>query len=164
MKKMYSSLAVLAGIAMVATGAQAADITRLPLPPPSTFPIARAVTVPAGFNIYFLSGGTAQPPAPNAPLGDTQAQTVSVFEQMKVTLKELGLTFGDVVKMNVFLVADPKTGKMDFTGFMAGYTKYFGTKEQPNLPARSAVQVAGLAGAGALVEIEVEAAKKPAKK
>jgi enamine deaminase RidA (YjgF/YER057c/UK114 family) len=67
------------------------------------------------------------------------------------------------VKMNVFLVADPKMGKMDFTGFMAGYTQYFGTPDQPNLPARSAVQVAGLAGPGALVEIEVEAAKKVSK-
>jgi enamine deaminase RidA (YjgF/YER057c/UK114 family) len=46
---------------------------------------------------------------------------------------------------------------MDFTGFMAGYTKFFGTKEQPNKPARSTFQVAGLAGPGILVEIEVVA-------
>jgi enamine deaminase RidA (YjgF/YER057c/UK114 family) len=43
---------------------------------------------------------------------------------------------------------------------MAGYTKFFGTKEQPNKPARSAVQVAGLAVPGALLEIEVIAAKR----
>jgi enamine deaminase RidA (YjgF/YER057c/UK114 family) len=67
---------------------------------------------------------------------------------------------GDVIKMNVFLVGDPaKGGKMDFPGMMAAYTKFFGTKEQPNLPARSAVQVAGLAAPGGLVEIEVIAAK-----
>ena len=41
---------------------------------------------------------------------------------------------GDVVKMQVFLVGDPsKDGKMDFKGFMEGYTQFFGTKEQPNL-------------------------------
>jgi enamine deaminase RidA (YjgF/YER057c/UK114 family) len=46
---------------------------------------------------------------------------------------------------------------MDFAGFMKGYTQYFGTKDQPNKPARSAMQVAALALPGALVEIEVTA-------
>jgi enamine deaminase RidA (YjgF/YER057c/UK114 family) len=44
---------------------------------------------------------------------------------------------------------------------MAGYTKFFGTKEQPNKPARSAVQVAALVAPGPLLEIEVIAAGKP---
>jgi len=156
MKKSWG-LAALASISMVGATGQTADITRLPMA--SKFPISRAVAIPAGYEIYFLSGSTAAKEA----MGDTKTQTVSVFEQMKDTLKELGLTFKDVVKMNVFLVADPKDGKMDFTGFMAGYTQYFGTPDQPNTPARSAVQVAGLAGPGALVEIEVEAAKKVGK-
>ena len=66
----------------------------------------------------------------------------------------------DVVKMQVFLVGDPgKDGKMDFKGFMEGYTQFFGTKEQPNVPARSTVQVAGLVAPGMLVEIEVQLAK-----
>jgi enamine deaminase RidA (YjgF/YER057c/UK114 family) len=76
----------------------------------------------------------------------------------------MGLGFGDVVKMNVFLVGDPATGKMDFKGFMDAYTQFFGTPEQPNLPARSAVQVAGLASAGVLVEVEVVLAQKTAAK
>jgi len=67
---------------------------------------------------------------------------------------------GDVVKMQVFLVGDPgKEGKMDFAGFMDGYTQFFGTKEQPNLPSRSVVQVAGLASPAFLVEIEVTAVR-----
>ena len=45
---------------------------------------------------------------------------------------------------------------MDFAGFMAAYSQFFGTKEQPNLPARSTVQVAGLVAPGMLVEIEVQ--------
>jgi enamine deaminase RidA (YjgF/YER057c/UK114 family) len=66
----------------------------------------------------------------------------------------------DVVKMQVFLVGDPaKDGKMDFGGFMEGYTQFFGTEAQPNLPARSVVQVAGLANPGFLVEIEVTAVR-----
>jgi enamine deaminase RidA (YjgF/YER057c/UK114 family) len=46
---------------------------------------------------------------------------------------------------------------------MAAYTRFFGTKEQPNKPARSAMQVAALAAPWALVEIEVIAAKSSAK-
>jgi enamine deaminase RidA (YjgF/YER057c/UK114 family) len=42
----------------------------------------------------------------------------------------------------------------------AGYSQFFGTKEQPNKPARSAVQVAALVAPGALLEIEVIAAKR----
>ena len=62
--------------------------------------------------------------------------------------------------MHVYLAGDPaKGGKMDFAGFMAGYTQFFGTKEPPNLPARSAMQVAALAAPTALVEIEVVAVK-----
>ena len=51
-------------------------------------------------------------------------------------------------------------GRMDFAGFMRAYTKHFGTEDQPNKPARSAVQVAGLAGGpNMLVEIEVVLAR-----
>jgi enamine deaminase RidA (YjgF/YER057c/UK114 family) len=41
----------------------------------------------------------------------------------------------------------------------AAYSQFFGTTEQPNKPSRSAVQVAALAAAGPLVEIEVIAVK-----
>ena len=62
----------------------------------------------------------------------------------------------DVVKMTVFLAGDPaKGGKLDFVGLQASYTQYFGTADQPNKPARSAMQVAALAAPWALVEIEV---------
>ncbi len=96
------------------------------------------------------------PPA----FGDTQTQTVAALTSIKGTLARLGLTMGDVIKMTVFLVGDPaKDNKMDFAGMMAGYKQFFGTADQPNLPTRSAVQVAALAAPGALVEIEVIAAK-----
>jgi enamine deaminase RidA (YjgF/YER057c/UK114 family) len=67
---------------------------------------------------------------------------------------------GDIVKMTVFMVADPANdNKLNFSGLMAGYSQFFGTKDQPNKPARSAVQVAALVAPGALLEIEVIAAK-----
>ena len=66
----------------------------------------------------------------------------------------------DVVKMTIFMAGDPaKDNKMDFAGMMNGYKQFFGTADQPNKPSRSAVQVAALAAPGALVEIEVVAAK-----
>jgi len=150
----------------------AADVVRYPLMGGSKFPIARAVEIPAGTTLVFHSGVTPSPKDPKAPegtpayWGDTTTQALSSFGNLKTSLDEMGLSFGDVVKMLVFLVADPanKDGRMDFQGFMKAYTQYFGTPEQPNLPARSALQVAGLAAPGMLVEIEVILVKKaPAK-
>lgn len=146
--------------------ATAADIVRHPLGGGSTFPIARAVEVPAGKTIYFHSGVVPAPADPKAKpgsreyWGDTKAQTLSVFERIKESLDSLGLGFKDVVAMTVYLVGVPEQdGRMDFEGFMSAYTQFFGTSEQPNLPARSTVQVAGLASPGMLVEIEVQLAK-----
>ena len=53
-----------------------------------------------------------------------------------------------------------KGGKMDFAGMNSSWFKEFGTAEQPNKPARAAFQVAALAGADNLVEIEFIAVKK----
>ena len=78
----------------------------------------------------------------------------------RASLESLHLTLGDVIKMQAFLVGDPaKGGKLDFEGFMQGYTQFFGTPAQPNLPVRSALQVAALANPGFLVEIEVTAVR-----
>ena len=145
--------------------AWADEVSRLPLLD-SDFPISAAVTVSAGADMVFLSG--ALPPVANsnapkgsqASYGDTETQTTGALTRLKATLARMGLGMGSVVKMNVFLVADPNKGNaMDFAGLMAGYTKFFGTKDQPNKPARSAVQVAGLVAPGALVEIELVAAR-----
>jgi enamine deaminase RidA (YjgF/YER057c/UK114 family) len=158
--------ALLASLMLVATvPAMASDVVRHRIPD-SDFPIAAAVEVPAGKTLVFLSG--VVPPVANAgapkgsveAYGDTKTQTVGVLTAIEKQLKGMGLAMGDVVKMQVFLVGDPaKGGKMDFAGFMAGYTQFFGTKAQPNLPSRSAMQVAALAAPGFLVEIEVTAVR-----
>lgn len=135
--------------------------------PGSNFPIARAVEVPSGLTTVYVSGAVPpvadQAAAEGSPeaFGNTETQTVGVLKSIEATLKDLGLTMGDVVKMQVFLVGDPKMdGKMDFAGFMKGYTQFFGTEAQPNLPARSAMQVAALVNPSWLVEIEVTAVRK----
>ena len=159
--------AVGCALALAASGvASAADVVRYPLLGGSTFPIARAVEVPAGKTIIFHSGTTPAPLDPKAEAGsaaywgDTKTQALSTFARIKESLDAMKLDFGNVVAMTVYLVGDPaKGGRMDFEGFMAAYTQFFGTKEQPNLPARSTVQVAGLVAPGMLVEVEVQLVK-----
>jgi len=126
--------------------------------------IATAVWV--GDTLY-VSGQLANPVTPAdaakgtpAVYGDTKTQSMSALTKIEAILKEQGLGMGDVVMMHVFLAGDPANGgKLDCAGMMASYTQFFGTKEQPNKPARIAMQVAALAAPGALVEIEVIAAK-----
>jgi enamine deaminase RidA (YjgF/YER057c/UK114 family) len=150
---------------LAATGAaQAADIVHTQS---DESPIAKMVTVPAGATTYYLSGMVAPVSNPAAPkdsieaYGDTKTQTIGAIGEIKKALASQGLTLGDVVVMHVFLAGDPaKGGKMDFAGMMEGYKQFFGTKDQPNKPARSTVQVAALVGPAFLVEIEVIAAKK----
>ena len=128
-------------------------------------PIASSVEVPEGSRLVYVSGQVPDVADATAAegsverFGDTEAQTRSVIRKIETALKPHGLTLGDVVMMRVFLVAPPGQARMDFTGMMRGYRAFFGTREQPNKPARSTMQVGGLVDAGWLVEIEVTAAK-----
>ncbi len=141
-----------------------ADVVRHK-PANSNFPIATAVEVPTGKTTVYVSGQVPAAIDPTATgdaiaYGDTKTQTISVMNKIKAVLEGMGLKMGDVVKMQVFLAGDPaKGGKMDFAGFMEGYSMYFGTAEQPNLPARSTMQVAALVNPAYLVEIEVTAVR-----
>ncbi|GIL41000.1 RidA family protein [Roseiterribacter gracilis] len=142
--------------------ANAADVTRVQ----GESPIASVVTVPAGVDTIYLSGTVPPVVDQNAPkgtvasFGDTETQTVNVLKRIEETLKGQKLTMSDIIAMRVYLVGDPaKDNKMDFAGMMKGYVQFFGTKEQPNKPVRTTVQVAALAASGMLVEIEVVAAR-----
>lgn len=129
------------------------------------FPIATAIEVPPGYTTVYLSGMGADvadksvPPTSLAAYGDTEVQTRSALGKLGAELASLHLSPADVVQMHVFLVADPKLGKLDFAGMMKAYTEMFGTKAQPNMPTRSAMQVAALANPGWLVEIELIAVR-----
>lgn len=159
----FRTMAAIGGLlgAMQAGIAQA-EVIRHPIPN-STFPIAQSVQVTGNLTTYYVSGQV--PPVANKDAdpqslqayGDTKVQTVGVLNRIKTILDGLGLTMGDVVKMQVFLVHNTAT-PMDFKAFMEGYTQFFGGS-QPNLPARSVVGVASLANPGFLVEIEVIAVK-----
>ena len=163
-KSPLATLALAAGL-LAAAGAHAEDVVRH-VPQGATLPIAQAVEVPTDKTTVYVSGMV--PPviddkadkSTQAAYGDTKTQTVGVLKNIDKALKGLNLTMGNVVKMQAYLVGDPaKGGRMDFAGFMEGYKEFFGTAEQPNLPSRSVMQVAGLVSPGWLVEIEVTAVR-----
>ena len=162
---MTKALLLTACLVVSATAAQAAAPSVVRTGAPEA-PIAATVEVPGGSDLIYLSGMLPPVADPNAPpgtpaaYGDTTTQTVNLFKHMQAALAEKGLTLGDVVMMRIYMVGDPaKDGHMDFAGMMAGYKQFFGTPDQPNKPARSTVQVAGLAAPGPSMEIEVTAAR-----
>jgi enamine deaminase RidA (YjgF/YER057c/UK114 family) len=141
--------------------------TRKEVSPPNSnraLPTGTSAAVWAGNTLYV--SGSLDPDIESHK--DTESQTVGVIRFLEQLLKSQNLSLGDVVMMRVYLGGDPaKGGKMDFEGMMAGYTQFFGTKDQPNKPARTTVQVVLPAGVrGALVEIDLIAVrlKKPLKK
>lgn len=161
--KFVSSFIVVAGMSIAVTAMQGQQVVKHI----QTEKSAIATGVWAG-DTYYLSGQLASPQTAGDPAkgiqptyGDTEAQTMSALTKIQDLLKAQGLSMGDVVLMHVYLAGDPaKAGKLDFSGMMASYTKFFGTEEQPNKPARSAMQVAALAAPWALVEIEVTAVRQ----
>lgn len=145
--------------AAFATAGHAAGVERKQ--PPNAM-IAASAKVPPGTTLFWLSGSTASLADPKDPksAGNTEAQTFNILSKMKVALAEYGLTMGDIVKLNVYLVGDPALeGKADRPGMTASYQKFFGTADQPNRPTRTTVQVAALGRPETLVEIEAVAAK-----
>ena len=126
--------------------------------------IASAVWV--GETLY-VSGQLPSPTTPAdtaagrpAVWGNTRAQAESAFKKIEAILKEQGLGMGDVVMMRVYMTSDPAMANaLDFAGMNSAYNTFFGTPAQPNKPARSTVQVAALVTPGALLEIEVQAAR-----
>ena len=132
----------------------------------SAMPATAQRIVPPGQTLFFFSGTTADPLNPSIPaggagrMGDTVQQADNILTKLQAMLAKNNLGFGDVIKATVFLVGDPaKGGEIDFAAMNKEWGKRFGSAAQPNKPARSTVKV-GLATPGALVEIELVAAKQ----
>lgn len=161
-------LAVAAALPLLAGsfGAEA-QVTRITRNPSAL--ILEAAKVKAGTDMVFLSGQLAAPLDPSKPMaaamtaeefGDTKTQTISVLGKIKEILATQGYAMSDLVKLTLFVAADPRTGKMDFSGVNEGFKAFFKTPENPETVARSTFQVAGLVGPQYLIEIEAIAAKK----
>jgi len=100
--------------------------------------------------MLFLSGQTPLDPATMKLVEpDIGIQTQRVFDNLEAVLASTGLTFNDVIKVNVYL-----TSMRDFAGMNAVYQTRFSSP----YPARTTVAVSELP-LGALVEIELVAKK-----
>ncbi len=172
MKRLVASSFILAAIfcsSAVLAQTQANDgVEHVPMANPD-LPIAGAVVVPPGYDTVYVSGHIPKVANPSAPkgstemYGDTKTQTISVLQQIEGVLTTQQISMADVVMVHVFLAGDPANGgKMDFAAMNAGFVQFFGSKQQPNKPARSTMQVVALAAPGALVEIEAIAVRKHA--
>jgi 2-iminobutanoate/2-iminopropanoate deaminase len=115
--------------------------------PPAVGPYSHAVV--AG-PFVFVSGQIPINRQGEMVQGDIVVQTVQVMENLKAILTTAGLALSDVVKTTVFL-----KDMADFSEMNRVYGEFF----PENPPARSTLQVAGLAR-NAAVEIEAIAFKK----
>jgi len=153
-------LPLLAVALIVSLTASAQNTKQIPLPAsqnPSNANLPVSAAVWAGDTLYV--SGWLDPDIKTHP--DTTSQTVGLLKDIQKFLESQKLTMGDVAMVHVYLGGDPaKDGKMDIAGMTAGYTQFFGTKEQPNKPARTTVQVVLPAGArGGLIEIDLIAVR-----
>ncbi len=78
-------------------------------------------------------------------MGDIEDETRAVMELLGFVLAELGLDFGDVVRVNVYMTDLGRHGAMD-----AVYSTYFDALRPP---ARTCVGVTGVLGGG---QIEID--------
>jgi len=163
----FTLLPALALAALAFAQPAAAQVTRVQSNPQSL--ILDGADVKAGTDLFYLSGQLASPVDPAKTfadvksiedLGDTKTQTISALARIKSILEARGYAMSDVIKLTLFVVADPKLGKMDFAGVNEGFKQFFKTAENPNTVARSTFQVSALAGPYFLIEIEAIAAKK----
>lgn len=114
--------------------------------PASVGPYSHAVALPSG--LVHCSGQTPIDPSTNRLVdGGIAEQTARVFANLALVLDAAGCGFGDVVKVNVYLV-----DMNDFAEMNAVYATHF----DGQFPARTTVAVAGLP-LGARVEIELQA-------
>jgi len=102
-------------------------------------------------NLLYLSGQTPIDPSIGKLIdGDISEQTQRAFMNLSLVLKEAGLTFDHVIKVNVYLT--------DMANF-AAMNEVYGRQFSAPYPARTTVAVAALP-LNALVEIEMIALKE----
>lgn len=166
MKQIRTLLGV--GLSLLSGTAAAQNVDRHPGRPAGL--ILESVSVEPGATMLYVSGQLASPIMEDDPtraavrsiadLGDTRTQTISALGKVNAILHEHGYDLGDVIKLTLFVVGDPKLGgRADFAGLNDGFGQFFDTAANPSTVARSAVQVVALVGPQYLVEIEAVAAR-----
>ena len=88
--------------------------------------------------------------------GDMEAQGTAILQGFKNRLEARGWSLRNVVRVNVYGVADPD-GVLDFSGFNTAYAKFFQNRDGGWTPARTFVEIAALFRPELLVEVEIAA-------
>jgi enamine deaminase RidA (YjgF/YER057c/UK114 family) len=120
-------------------------------PPAIRPPFARysyGVEVPAGSRILYCSGQLGIAPDDRVPPG-VEEQTHLCFRNIGEVLKEAGMSFADVVRINAFV-----SGREHLAGYMRVRDEYI--VDPP--PASTLMIVGGFSRPEFLVEVEVVAA------
>ncbi len=113
-------------------------------------PMYSHVAVVRGGRTIYISGQVAHDAAGNlVGAGDVRAQTVQVYENLKIALAAAGATFNDVVKQTTYVV-DYQPGHR---AIIADVRLQYVSRERP--PTSTLVGVQALAMPGMLVEVEV---------
>jgi 2-iminobutanoate/2-iminopropanoate deaminase len=106
-------------------------------------PYSPAITME---DLIFISGqGTYDPDTGQKYLGDISRQTKIALENLKRVLETVGISFKDLIKVNLFLTEEKYIPDVDKV-----YKNYFGSDI---LPSRSTIIVSALPG-GMGIEIE----------
>lgn len=114
-------------------------------------PFARysyGVEIPAGHRILVCSGQLGVDPADRVP-ATIEEQTQLCFRNIQAVLKDAGLGFADVVRINAFV-----TGREQLKGYMAVRDQFI--SDPP--PASTLMIVSGFSRPEFMVEVEVIAA------
>ena len=114
-------------------------------------PFARysyGVEIPAGHRILVCSGQLGITPDDKVPVG-VEEQTHLCFRNIEAVLKDAGVTFADVVRINAYV-----SGREHLKGYMAVRDHYIA--DPP--PASTLMIVSGFSRPEFLVEVEVIAA------
>ena len=161
MSRKLRLLLTLALAALATTPAVAQNVQRNAFPGGSTL-LLESVTVSPGARTVYVSGHVADPldaTKPEAGFGDTRTQTISTLRRIDQALQRQGMSIKDVIRLTIYVVADPALGQPDYAGMNAGYREFFGTAANPHVVARSAFEIKGLQIPGLLLEIDAVAAR-----
>lgn len=124
--------------------------------------LLESVELGAGARTLYIGGHAASPLDPDdrsKGFGDTRTQTISTLAKIKAVLERQGYAMSDLIKLNIFVVADPAVGAADYAGVNAGFREFFGTTDNPNSVVRTTVEIRGIQIPGVYVEIEAVAAR-----
>lgn len=116
----------------------------------------QVVTIPAS-GLIFVSGQAGQRPDGTVISPEFEAQAVQALENLRLALQAAGVTPAEIIKINTYIVDLPA----HIDSYRTARRSFFRDVARP--PASTTVGVPAIAAAGALIEIEAVAYKRPAR-